>query len=104
MSVFSEFDVYQRLSVRNDAWAKQATAPDEKGRFGYFTQKSELIKEIIARSLSTELVTVGFYTVKPVDNMVVNPTIDVDNHSGGIDIIPDVIKIYTALKAAGMNP
>jgi len=100
----SEKDVYDRLSVRNDVWAKQSITPDEKGRYGYFTQKSELTREVIDRSLLTKTCTIGLYTVNPKDNMCVNPTIDIDNHSGNLDIIPDVVKIYTALKDAGMYP
>lgn len=89
---------------RWDAWSKQNTTPDEKGRYGYTTQKYPLSHKIIDDSLLGIMTTIGGYTVKPGENTVVNPTIDIDNHDGKIDIINEVIIVYNALQSAGMFP
>lgn len=101
---YTEIDVYKRLINRRDAWSKQKLRPDEKGRFGYTTQNSELTDDLLRESLLENNVTIGTYTVTPLTNLVVNPTIDIDNHDGNIEINCDVNIIYKALKDAGMFP
>lgn len=100
----NEHKVYDRLIVRWDTWSKQAQRPNEKGGFQYFRVKKPLTRKDIDESLLGVTKTIGVYTVNPVDNIVVNPTIDVDNHDGKTIVIDDVKKIYHALKVAGMYP
>jgi P4 family phage/plasmid primase-like protien len=99
-----ELDVYRRIIPRWDVWSKQDTEPNEKGRFGYRAQKRELTGDDVIRSLVSTGHTIGVYTVKPIDNTVVNPTIDIDNHDGKSVVDADVKIIYTALRAGGMFP
>lgn len=100
----NENDVYNRLLVRSDVWSRQKTSPDERGKYGYNAQKYPLTRQIIDDSILGNNITIGAYTVKPIDNTVINPTIDIDNHDGNIDIIHDVKIVYNALKNAGMFP
>lgn len=100
----SEFDVYRRLIARWDVWSKQDTTPGKNGKFGYTTKKYPLTRKIVEDSLLGNKTTIGVYTVKPVDDTVVNSTVDMDNHDGKSDIINDVKIGFAALKGAGMFP
>lgn len=100
----NEHNVYDRLIVRWDTWSKQAQRPNDKGGFQYFRVKRPLTRKDIDESLLGVTKTIGVYTVKPGDNIVVNPTVDVDNHDGKTIVIDDVKKIYHALKVTGMYP
>jgi P4 family phage/plasmid primase-like protien len=100
----SEIDVYNRIIIRWDTWAKQDLIADDKGRFLYKYKKFPLSRKIIDESILNNQYTVGVMTVLPVKNTVINPTIDIDNHDGNTDIINDVKIVYNALKAGGMEP
>src|SRR5659263_460359 len=98
----SEHDVYNRLIIRRDVWARQSRQPTEKGRYNYFKVPEPITTKLIDDSLLTKNKTIGVYTVMPGLNTVVNPTIDIDNHDGAADIISDVKTVIQALKGAGM--
>jgi len=100
----NEYDVYQRLLVRSDVWSRQNTSPDDRGKYGYNAQKYPLTRQIIDDSILSNHITIGAYTVKPIDNTVVNPTIDIDNHDGNTDVIQEVKIVYNSLIKAGMYP
>lgn len=100
----SEHDVYDRLIIRGDVWAKQSRTPNKNGTYPYFKVSSKITSQEIEKSLHSNENTIGVYTVKPTDNTVINPTIDIDNHEGITDVLNDVKIVYTALKAAGMYP
>lgn len=99
-----ELDVYNRIIARWDAWAKQTLTPDEKGRYGYISQKKKLTIKDIDNSLISNKITIGAYTVSPVTNTVVFPVIDVDNHDGKTDVIKDTLIIYKKLQEKRLYP
>jgi hypothetical protein len=100
----SENDVYDRLIIRGDVWAKQSRTANKNGTYPYFKVSSKITSQEIEKSLHSNEKTIGVYTVKPTDNTVINPTIDIDNHDGKTDILTDVKTVYNALKTAGMSP
>lgn len=99
-----EFEVYKRLVTRWDAYAQQDIEPNEKGSYGYRAKKQPLTEDIINKSLVTEQVTIGAYTIKPVENTVTNPQIDIDNHDGKTNVPEIVRNIFKELQKRGLYP
>jgi hypothetical protein len=64
----------------------------------------ELTEEDVDVSLIGNGRTIGVFSVKPGENIVVNPSVDINNHDGETDIIDDVKNVYDAMKRAGMFP
>lgn len=102
-----ECDVYSRMIARNDVWAQQSTKADDKGKYPYFKQEKPLTREIFDKSLLTNKITIGCYTINPSDNCVKNPMIDIDSHDGKLsesDIRTQVKKICDLLVSWGAYP
>lgn len=102
----TEYDVYQRLVARWDAWSQQMKTPkdDESGKYDYFTKKYPLTRKIIDGSILGREVTIGAFTINPKDNTVRNPQVDFDNHDEKNNVIEEVVKLYKELKRVGYYP
>lgn len=101
----NEIEVYKRLISRWDVYAQQSTRPDNKGRYGYFTKKGALTQKDIEQSITSTTKTIGTYVVNPLNNTVVNPLIDLDNHDNtNLSITENTIKIYNELIKLGYFP
>jgi len=105
-SKYTWHDVYKRQMIRTDAWAKQETKADASGKYIYKCQKYDLTTKIIDNSLTTNNTTIGAYTVLPVTNEVINPTVDIDNHPDhpNTNVVSEVMALYNAFVMAGMYP
>ncbi|MDO8725119.1 MAG: hypothetical protein Q7J35_03510 [Candidatus Methanoperedens sp.] len=100
----TEHEVYNRIMSRQDVWAQQATKPDDKGRYGYFTKKVKLTRKDIDDSMLGNKKTIGAYIVNPDGNTCTNPQIDIDNHDGKTNVREIVLKVFNELKRIGLHP
>jgi len=105
IQMLPEHKLYDRIISRWDVYAQQATKPDVKGRYGYYSKKQPLTQKDIENSILTRNKTIGTYVVNHINNTVVNPLIDIDNHNNSnISIKDDTIKIYNELIRIGYYP
>jgi len=91
------FSFYKRIISRRDAYALKEVR-------GYSRQNYKLTKRILNSSLEYMGFVIGTYNINPDNNTTRNPLIDIDNHSGDVDVKKDASLIYNWLSDHNMYP
>jgi hypothetical protein len=98
----NETDVYRRLICRWDTYAHQ----NKDYRKGYVRRQKTLTEKELLRSLLSEHLVIGTYTINPEDQTCRNPVIDIDAHTDEekVIVVEKTKAVYQTLIDAGMHP